>query len=907
MTQEFHLSVTPVGSDEYLIRTERVAPGVPLTEEQVIWTVEDWLIQARQLMNDPIIGLLQGIAINPFEMQLPGVLDPELTQPPLSLVELGQQLYSALFQGKLRDSWVIAQGIAQNRNEVLRLRLGLKGSRLPRLPWEVLYDTDTAAQRSSHSGGMAVAPRPLATGTHVIFSRFQPGTRLAPARSAPIDPNQPLQVLMVIAAPSDRERLELEREAHQLQRELHTQVGRMGDRLAGSPPDIELTILNQPGREQLTDALEQGCYQVLHYAGHSDLGAAGGSLYLVNNQTGLTEILSGDDLAGLLVNNGIRLAVFNSCRGAYTAAADPSVENERNLAEALVGRGIPAVLAMAEQIPDNVALTLTWLFYRNLKLGYPIDLSLSRARQGLLSAYGSQQLYWALPILYLHPEFDGYLTEGDRTTENPADQLILLPQGYSALPVLASEEVVAPLSALTSAIDASSTSSASGASSERSGSGEDSADWAAEMADLDAADLDAADLDATDLEAPDEEDAEMVADLLRQLSPSSGTPSSSSSMPPVDRVPAPQPRRSGSVPPRHSSMRDSARDSVTRDSATRDSAAREEIPAPTPVISTPVASSTSAIIPTQVEPTVTAEPARRRSVLPVLGVVSAVAVALVGIWSWAQLEHGIVVPLPGNSSILLGGAKDLQQADVNEVKQIAIHQFQRGRLQAGEQAVTALLDRNALPEAAAALQAVPPDVETAAIDFLWGRLAWQGLETGNSIYKLEDARSYWEKAAEADPNNSLYHEALGFAYYAENRPSLALQSWSQALSLLEQPPIAQQTSAASDNTQSTNTQSTDTQSTNTPENSESPASTTQTSDPQHHLLNTYAGIALGLWKSSNSAFSPAQENLTQKAAKIYQMVEQQDPNSFKPQVLSRNWLWHQEAIRDWQVLSQIQE
>lgn len=892
MTQEFHLSVTPVGSDEYLVRTERVAPGVPLTEEQVIWTVEDWLIQARQLMNDPIIGLLQSSAINPFEMQLPGALDPELAQPPLSLVELGQQLYSALFQGKLRDSWVIAQGIAQNRNEVLRLRLGLKGSRLPRLPWEVLYDTDTAAQRSSHSGGMAIAPRPLATGTHVIFSRFQPGTRLAPARSAPIDPSQPLQVLMVIAAPSDRERLELEREAHQLQRELHTQVGRMGDRLAGSPPDIELTILNQPGREQLTDALEQGCYQVLHYAGHSDLGAAGGSLYLVNNQTGLTEILSGDDLAGLLVNNGIRLAVFNSCRGAYTAAADPSVENERNLAEALVGRGIPAVLAMAEQIPDNVALTLTWLFYRNLKLGYPIDLSLSRARQGLLSAYGSQQLYWALPILYLHPEFDGYLTEGDRTTENPADQLILLPQGYSALPVLASEEVVAPLSALASAIDASGVSIASSssnvpsASSDRSG--EESPDWAAEMADLDAADLDAADLDVTDLEAPEAEDAEMVADLLRQLSPSSGPPSSSSSMPPVDRVPAPQPRRSGSVPPHHSSIRESA----TRDSVTRDSATREEIPAPSPVLSTPVSSPTSAIIPTQVEPTVTAESARRRSVLPVIGVVSAVAVALVGIWSWAQLERGIVVPLPGNSSILLGGAKDLQQADVNEVKQIAIHQFQRGRLQAGEQAVTALLDRNALPEAAAALQAVPPDVETAPIDFLWGRLAWQGLETGNSIYKLEDARSYWEKAAKADPNNSLYHEALGFAYYAENRPSLALQSWSQALSLLEQPPIAQQTSAAS---------------TNAPENAESPASTTQTSDPQHHLLNTYAGIALGLWKSSNSAFSPTQENLTQKAAKIYQMVEQQDPNSFKPQVLSRNWLWHQEAIRDWQVLSQIQE
>ncbi|UBF27762.1 CHAT domain-containing protein [Kovacikia minuta CCNUW1] len=75
---------------------------------------------------------------------------------------------------------------------------------------------------------------------------------------------------------------------------------------------------------------------------------------------------------------------------------------------------------MAERIPDDVALNLSRLFYRNLKQLYPIDLSLSRARQGLLSSYGSNQLYWALPILYLHPEFDGYLQSSDEVTEPAA-------------------------------------------------------------------------------------------------------------------------------------------------------------------------------------------------------------------------------------------------------------------------------------------------------------------------------------------------------------------------------------------------------------------------------------------------------------------------------------------------------
>ncbi len=223
-----------------------------------------------------------------------------------------------------------------------------------------------------------------------------------------VEPGQPLKILMVLAAPNDQEALALKQEALHLQEELQG-VLRNGNRNSRFS-EIRLTILEQPGREQLTQALEHNHFQVLHYAGHSSLGAAGGKLYLVSNRTGLTETLSGEDLAGLLVNNGIRMAVFNSCRGVYTATTESASEvGEGNLAEALVKRGIPAVLAMAERIPDDVALNLSRLFYRNLKQLYPIDLSLSRARQGLLSSYGSNQLYWALPILYLHPEFDGYL------------------------------------------------------------------------------------------------------------------------------------------------------------------------------------------------------------------------------------------------------------------------------------------------------------------------------------------------------------------------------------------------------------------------------------------------------------------------------------------------------------------
>ncbi|MEG4392056.1 CHAT domain-containing protein [Microcoleus sp. BROC3] len=425
MSQEFQLSVTPVGDDEYLVRTERVAPGVPLAEEQVRWPIDEWLALSAQLMNDPLVGLLQGKVLQGTSLAGRGLSRSGNNSAP-NLVALGQQLYSGLFQGNLRDSWTCAQGIAQHRREVLQLRLGLKGRRLPRLPWEVLHAGD----------------RPLATGTDVVFSRYQPGTSLF-KQTRILPSSGPLKILMAIASPGDRDSLQLKREVFHLQQELQN---RTANPLKNSPhSEIQLTILEQPDREQLTQALEQGQYQVLHYAGHSNLGSRGGELYLVSSRTGLTETLSGDDLAGLLVNNGIQMAVFNSCRGAYGDPSEIADDSpERNLTEALVKRGIPAVLAMAESIPDDVALTLTRLFYRNLNQGYPVDLSLSRARAGLISAYGSHQLYWALPILYQHPDFDGYLTGAPAHSAASGSMVQII--GSGTPPAVAGTEWKAPSS-----------------------------------------------------------------------------------------------------------------------------------------------------------------------------------------------------------------------------------------------------------------------------------------------------------------------------------------------------------------------------------------------------------------------------------------------------------------------------
>lgn len=911
MTQEFNISVTPVGEDEYLVRTERVATGAPLAEEQVIWPVEDWLAQARYLMNDPLVGVLQQ---NPLATgDRAGTANS--MQPSLNLVALGQKLYSALFQGTIRDSWMTAQGIAQHRQEVLQLRLGLKDPRLSRLPWEVLY----------------VGNRPLAAGTDVVFSRYQPGTSFIQPSSAfrehRFEPQKPLRILMAIAAPTDQERLELKQEAMHLQEELlnRNSAGYEGNFRSAQTAEIQLTILDQPDREQLTRALEQGQFQVLHYAGHSNLGAAGGNLYLVSGKTGLTETLSGDDLAGLLVNNGIRMAVFNSCRGAYTAAS--SLDNERgeqNLAEALVKRGIPSVLAMAERIPDDVALMLTRLFYRNLKQGYPIDLSLSRARQGLISTYSSHQLYWALPILYLHPDFDGCLTcstppdlrtaaDGLQAMRwrgpdpaNRAGNYSAVPFGYSDAtdPAIAADDEIEfpdPLSLEDDWDDLSLDPL----------SGDDSEDLDSLIEELEYED---------EFSYDKEGDAALVSEIFQQLSTSD---------------------RANSVPDKPT-VAATEEDLLPEDTAL--DTYLQSLPQPLPLDARSLPSATSysnpgqspskssgpSAVPGQASQPVVAQPSTKSASLnpllglrgwhrpnrlktilwPLVGMSSLVAIALIGLWAWQrQPSPGDLLsdrlPSQSNSqqSQSLGidpKAVDLETAETGVLAAAAIENFSQNNLAAGQQAVSELLDRGALPQANAALAAVPlKQQDNPGINFLQGRLAWQSVQTGDQDYSIDDARRFWETAVrqqEEGPQETgsplaHYYNALGFAYFAEGNLNRANRAWFQALYLVEE----KQTSAASP-APVTN----DKQIKATP--TASGASPTVQPQPNQEALTAYAGLALVLAKSAKSQPANQQDNLQDEAIQLYQKVMSENPVAFQPEALSKNWMWTEAAIQEWRSL-----
>ncbi len=709
--QEFEISITTISGDQYLVRTENVAKGVQLAEEKVRWPVAQWLAQSRVLMHDPLLGLLQGQSRHTLPTragqsgQRPD--SPESAEA-ATLVQLGQTLHNQLFQGQLHDSWVTAQGVAQNRQDLLRLRIGMKDSRLQQLPWEAL-----------HAGS-----RPLATGTDVIFSRYILDRRQG--HSAPIkasDSGQVLRILMVIAAPDDQERLELKQEVYHLQSELHPAAADADD----APLDVQLTILEQPGRAELTQELDRGNYQVLHYAGHSNLGNAGGDLYLVSRQTGLTERLSGEDLAGLLVNNGIRLAVFNSCRGGYSVDAQQGWQ-ERNLAQALVKRGVPGVIAMTERIPDHVAITFTQLLYRNLKKGQSVDLSLNRTRQGLISAYGSHQFYWALPTLYMQPSYDGYLVKTAGHNENTgmlASASDLFSSLFAELGPARTDSPVPrrTLPGKTGAVT-------------RSENLENEEDNAA-------------------VSTP----ARVVDDTVRlEDSVSAGQNSSPLASQDTDGellVPADLKASNGFYG-----------DEVTALSAV-------------PAVTSPTDKPGNAAAPYKVGERLQ----RSHTLHPQFWTVSGIALVIL-----AVLLGSAVVWRQQSFQASGPALSPLSELGLPAQVEVALNQ---GDLDAAAAASKALIDKGEYAAAIAALDTADERQQTDVIvSFLRGSAQWGLVKQGSPDFAPADARRSWMASLDQEPDWMEIAMALGFAHYAVGQEQSALEMWQRAIALAEQQPEA---------------------------------------------------------------------------------------------------------------------
>jgi CHAT domain/FHA domain len=331
---------------------------------------------------------------------------------------LGIDLWQWLFEGPIQGSLQESKGIAIGQNLPLRVRIDLREPYLIALPWEIMQP---------QAGQPAIS-----LSQQLLFSRTTSNVEPLP----PLRPADSLSILLVLgqAEPGrgansefsrgNNRHLQLEAEAVALAGVLESafQTDDSGKYFDISVPTRVDTLI-EPTPAELISRLETQAYNILFYAGHGIPGPDGGLLFL-----GPDTAINGTELAQVLVRCRVTLAVFNACWGAQPAVERLHSNNGQqqaiarsSLAEVLIHHGVPAVLGMRDSIADREALSFIQTFAQALAGRMSIDRAVAVARQQLLTLYKFNQPAWTLPVLYMHPEFDGQLTEpvDDLKTELP--------------------------------------------------------------------------------------------------------------------------------------------------------------------------------------------------------------------------------------------------------------------------------------------------------------------------------------------------------------------------------------------------------------------------------------------------------------------------------------------------------
>jgi hypothetical protein len=357
-----------------------------------------------------------------------GTMGQAVPQSMRLMQNLGMSLWQWLFNGSIQTVLNQSLGMAMGQNQPLRVRLDVRDPDLIAVPWEVMQ---------SQPGKPAIA-----IGQNILFSRTTSDVETLPQ----LRTDQVLEILLVLGQdsmpgmvmgaavttglPLETSRLKLEQEAEALSRLL------MSSTRFGSMAACRVETLVQPSPEELVRRLETQQYNVLFYAGHGVPAPDGGMLFLRGDRA-----MNGTELAQVLTRGRVKLAVFNACWGAQPDQAGYQAIPRSSLAEVLLHHGVPAVLAMRDSIADQEALAFIQAFSQALAERLSIDQAVAVARQQLLTLFKFNQQAWTLPVLYMHPDFDGELIQP-------------LPLSMTQMPMMTNTQVgrPAPIASLRSVV-----------------------------------------------------------------------------------------------------------------------------------------------------------------------------------------------------------------------------------------------------------------------------------------------------------------------------------------------------------------------------------------------------------------------------------------------------------------------
>jgi FHA domain/CHAT domain len=277
-----------------------------------------------------------------------------------------------------------AQASAIASQTPLRLRLEIRDPRLIYLPWEIMQPEVGQAAISLHP--------------NLLFSRTSSKVDPLPAFKG----DQALNILLVLG--EDEHELQLQEEAALLEQSLSDGVA-TGSNSFGYAPCMVKTLL-QPTPQELIAELSKGIYNAFFYSGHGESGPDGGFLLV---RPGMTQ--NGMELAQVLSRSGVKLAVFNACWLAKPGLVNNKAVPHSSLAEVLISKGVPAVLGMRDVITIPESQSFIEVLATALRKRERIEQAVTAARRRLLIENGFTNSAWTLPILYLHPQFNGEILQ----------------------------------------------------------------------------------------------------------------------------------------------------------------------------------------------------------------------------------------------------------------------------------------------------------------------------------------------------------------------------------------------------------------------------------------------------------------------------------------------------------------
>ena len=326
--------------------------------------------EARSFVNPPLKSASWEIYVGDLRIALPRTRVAGSTEN-AEVRQVGSALFDALFSENVRSVFDTSRSLAESQGKGLRIMLHIQDPALAALPWEVMYDK----RRQEF----------------VSLSRLTPIVRFLELTQpdSPAITSLPLRILGVVASPNDTLALNIDAEKRRIEEAL------LDSQKRGL---AELIWLEMPTWRNLQSTLRKGPWHTLHFIGHGyvDPATAEAGIVLVDEQRNASR-LSGTQIGRLLGDQkSLRLIVLSSCE----TARDSRQEALFSVAATLVQRGLPAVLAIQQEISDRAAIEITRALYEALFEGYPIYAAVTEARKAVAIALGDS-LEWSVPVLFM--------------------------------------------------------------------------------------------------------------------------------------------------------------------------------------------------------------------------------------------------------------------------------------------------------------------------------------------------------------------------------------------------------------------------------------------------------------------------------------------------------------------------